>query len=944
MDDRDPSFSSDPKATPPDGGSLDHPTVSAGDLKTQAVNAVSGSAADGLPDIPGYRILRVLGEGGMGVVYEAEQADPRRKVALKVVRGGAFITEEMTRLFEREVSTLGRLNHPAIASIYEAGRTPSGQRFFAMEIVDGEPLNTALAGLGDDPRSRRLRLEMFIEICDAIEYAHQRGVIHRDLKPTNILVRRGGDTTTGSGSRVKVLDFGLARITDADVSLATMQTEVGKIQGTLAYMSPEQARGRPDEIDTRADIYSLGVILYELLTGIRPYDVNKAMIHEAVRVILEEEPVKLGSIARHLKGDIETIALKALEKDPARRYASVGALADDVRRHLTSQPILARPPSAAYQFRKLVVRHKAPFVFAGALFIVLIISTVTMAFLYQAQRRESRRAREAEGRATTINDFLVNDLLKAASPEVAQGRDVTVAEAMDGASRRVEGAFKGKPELEVPIRKTLGEVYTQLGKFSEAKRHLTAAAELSKATFGARDPRTLEIEEGFGGYYFELREFERAESIYRDVLQEYRRTLGPDDSKTLEVMSGLGNVTMESDTGEGVAEAVKVLREVLDRRRAVLGENDPMTVLALINFATALSSSDSSAADGALREACERARAVLGEKHPETLVVEMNYASWFFKQRRFEDATRMDRAVLTPVREVFGDRHPTTLILMYNLAGLLGVQSDRPWEAAPLLREVLTAQQGDQVAAMTMQTAASYTSLLVSLGRFVEADSVLANALSLAERTGNGPGGMGVYLRATLGWLYWNEGRLGEAERTMRRVVEERLSVNGPDHPFTMWNQAQLGAILAARGRRKDGERLARHALETVQEKSPTSRIALAVIHSCLGSVLLQAGRAREAEEQYREELKLREGGSQGWIAESESKIGECLLKQGRLSEAEPLIARTYPVLSRVRGKDHPARRDARRCVEELYRRMNMPEKATALLASPTLEDLAKGT
>ena len=336
----------------------------------------------------------------MGVVYAAEQLDPRREVAIKLIRGGQYVSDRQLRMFRRETQALAHLQHPSIAAMYEAGRTSDGHPFFAMEHVRGSGLGTYKKRLSleaaDHRANLRARLEIFLEVVGAVSYAHQRGVVHRDLKPSNIMVCESSGSGSSGRLRVKLLDFGLAKITDSDLHATTLVSASGQLVGTLAYMSPEQARGDVRHVDLRTDVYSLGAILYELLTDDIPIPVTGLPLPEAVRRICEDEPSRADSKHRSIGGDLDTIARKAMQKEPEHRYQSAAALGEDISRYLADLPILGRPPSASYQVRKLLSRYRLQATFLSSIFVLALASTVVTSILLQGQRRARREAEDAQ--------------------------------------------------------------------------------------------------------------------------------------------------------------------------------------------------------------------------------------------------------------------------------------------------------------------------------------------------------------------------------------------------------------------------------------------------------------------------------------------------------------------------------------------------------------------
>lgn len=484
--------------------------------------AATGSST--LPECIGrYRIIRLLGEGGMGSVYEAEQDSPRRRVALKILRAGAM-QPRMQQRFQREVEVLGRLQHPGIARIYDAGvaeESTSGGRtirvpFFAMELIRGSPITTFAQEKG---LSIRHRLMLLAEVCDAVHYGHQHGIVHRDLKPGNVLVGVSSvleakparpDGTPKSLPSPKIIDFGVARVIHADQALPTLATDAGQMIGTLAYMSPEQVGADPTKVDAHSDIYALGVIGYELLTDRMPYEVADKVAPEAARIIRDEEPSRMSSISRTFRGDIETIFAKALEKDPSRRYETAAALSADIRRFLQDEPIIARPPTFRYQLVKFARRHREFVAGLALVFLVLvagIVGTTVALFHALEQERaaslastaaataaanaktEAERAQAESRKAQRVSEVVQQVLSYARPGTPGGGRDVKVVEMLDKASDELLAQLADAPEIEMTLRRTLGQTYSRLGLDDTAQRHYARALELTAQIHG---PQTLE--------------------------------------------------------------------------------------------------------------------------------------------------------------------------------------------------------------------------------------------------------------------------------------------------------------------------------------------------------------------------------------------------------------------------------------------------------------------
>ncbi|MHC5002929.1 MAG: serine/threonine protein kinase [Planctomycetota bacterium] len=813
-----------------------------------------------------YHVRRVIDSGGMGTVYEAVQERPRRTVALKVIREG-LTSPSAARRFEYEAQILARLRHPGIAQVFDAGTdtdptTPGASMpYFAMEYIPDAVSITAHAS--KRALSTRDRLEMLADVCDAVHHGHQRGVIHRDLKPANILVDSAGCA--------KVIDFGVARATNADTTLATHRTDIGQLIGTLQYMSPEQCAGDPDDLDTRSDVYALGFVLYELLCAMLPYDVSTRSVPEAVRMIREDTPPRPSTHLRSLRGDVETIVLKAIEKDRQRRYQSAAELAADIRRYLNDEPIAARPPSAIYYVRKLARRHRP--LAAGVAVAVFALVGGASATSWQAIRAtraekdalrlasaERLQREEAERQAATvaaINDFLNNDLLASVSPSIALGREVTVREVFDAASRKIEGRFDDQHLVEASIRLTLGQMYLALGHASIALPHLRRSHEIREAQLGPSDEATLDSLNELGKALRQTARYDDAERAHERALAGRRELLGPSHRQTLfaerdlalvyvhqtrydeatsalehaldvaereyprdlelrlGLRSSLAHVLWE--TGELDA-AARAHSEVYESYRAMRGEDHPDTLHALINLgATHMMNARHDLAQPVIERALRHAPRVLGEEHQLTMVARNNLLWSQLHQGRYAEVIEPYEQLLGPMVARNGDDHHATIVLRSNL-GLAYVGVGRFEEALVQLERALDSSRRIMPEHWLEGAHLSrYGRALVGVGRVAEGEAAMIEARDMTADRLSPQDGRTLTAWRALASHFEATGQKERAVEELGAMLEVMLAHYGEEFRETLETMNEYGRLLWEIERIDDAMTWHRRAMEIRQ-------------------------------------------------------------------------------------------------------------------------------
>ena len=916
-----------------DDGFLSAPS---GEL-TESPDDPAASEAPG-PSIGPYRIIELLGEGGFGSVFLAEQSEPlRRQVALKIIKSGMDSRQVVAR-FEAERQALAQMDHPNIARVFDAGATDRGRPYLTMELVHGEPVTKYC---DREKMPVRQRLELFRDICSAVQHAHQKGIIHRDLKPSNVLV------TVSNGVAIpKVIDFGVAKAIAGHRTDKTQLTEVHQLIGTPAYMSPEQAELSGVDIDTRSDVYTLGVLLYELLTGVTPFAaglLRRAPFAEFQRVIRNEEPprpsarlrtladssvrVRLPSgprideagtpessvveiaksrrtepelLASTLRRDLDWIVLKCLEKDRARRYETVSALAEDIGRYLDHQPVSATPPSTGYKLRKFVRRNRGA-VLAGAVVAaaLVIAAGVSVAFgLSEARQRKAAvtaqtRAETAEAEAkaradeleqvarfqeeqlsgidaetmgTQLRAGLLKETRAAAqrselSPEetadrvdeletLIAGNDFTgmALETLDDnvfqpALAAIDAEFTDQPLIRARLLQTLANTLYELGLLNAANHPQEQALKIRREVLGDDHPDTLTSIAGMGLLLRAQGKTAEAEPYYREALDGRRRVLGDAHPQTLSSLHNMGALLQAQGK---LKEAEPFYREALEQRRRILGAEHPDTLTSLASAGYLLTAQGKwDEAEPYYRDALELRRRVLGDDDPHTLFAINNMGALLQTQLRFSEAEAMYKEALERRRRVLGDDHPDTLQSLNNLGNLL--QAEGKPEAEAYYREALERRRrvlGDEHP-HTLNSIGNLAALLASQGKLDEAEPLTIEALEQRRRLLGDDHPDTLISLNNMAKLREAQGRPAEAEAYYRQVLAGLRRALGDEHPYTFLTLGNLSSLLQAQGR-------ALEAIELLAEAEPPARHTASGGNALrLGRFLIELGHARVAAGQF---------------------------------------------------------------------------------------------
>ena len=703
-----------------------------------------------------YRLVKLLGEGGMGEVWLAEQNEPiHRAVALKLIKAG-MDTKTVVARFESERQALALMDHPNIARVFDGGSTPEGRPYFVMEFVPGIAINRYC---DKHELTLQQRLELFMDVCDGVQHAHQKAIIHRDLKPSNILVQeRDGKPVA------KIIDFGLAKAiataTSERAPEQTMLTQVGAVVGTPEYMSPEQIDCTEGGVDTRTDVYSLGVILYVLLTGVLPFEndslhgsspqeiVQKLRavdpprpstrvrsLGDVSKTLAESRKIEPRAFASRLSGELDWITMKALEKERSRRYGSVSEFSTDVLRYLKDEPVLAGPPSATYRARKFISRHRFGMAIAALVFVFLIVFATTIAIQARRIANERDRANREAATSKRVSDFMAN-MFRVPDPSEAKGNSVTAREILDKASKEIETGLASDPEVQARLMYAMGKTYDNLGLSTQALPLNQRSFEVRTRVLGPRDPDTLDALNAVGIDQYYQGRYADAEKTFGEVLRLRREVSGNEDRETLGAMA---NLSATYEVQGRYTEAETLQRELLATRTRKFGPEHADTLESMQLLANTLTNLHKDAeAEKLVRDGYEIQKRKLGPDHPDTLFAMANLAAFLNDAKRWEEARATYEEALPIQRKVLGDEHFMTVATEYSLAeimmseGKYAAAEKRFRELGPLDEKALGADHPHLI-----DHRDDLGIILAHEHKDKEAEKVLTDALHLAEKSKN---------------------------------------------------------------------------------------------------------------------------------------------------------------------------------------------------------------
>ena len=716
------------------------------DIKTKTLE----SGIEATQTIGHYRILEKIGEGGMGEVYRAEQTEPmRRTVALKVIKLGMDSKEVVAR-FESERQALALMDHPCIAKVFDAGLTDTGRPYFVMEFVKGIPITEYC-------NSHRLnndeRLELLVHVCRGIQHAHQKGIIHRDIKASNVIV-----TTLEDKPVPKIIDFGVAKAVSQRLTERTVFTEMGQLIGTPEYMSPEQADLTGVDIDTRTDVYSLGVLLYELIVGVLPFDsvsLREAGFEEIRRMLKEDEPLKpstrltspgfdsnvaadqrqtdISTLSRQLKVDLDWITMKAMAKDRTERYASASELAEDILRHLRNEPVLAGPPSAAYRIKKYVRRHRVGVAAAGFITLALVAGIVGTSLNLSRALKAERMAKEEAEATRQVSDFL-EDLFVVSDPGEAQGKTITAADILDKGAEKIETELASQPKIQSRLMETMGRVYRNMGLYDKAAPILEKTLTLKQSVYGEKHTEVADVLHT-QGILFELQgKYDEAETSFRRSIEIREDILGPEDLQVARSQNSLAIIFFHKGRYE---EAEPLLKESLAIKEKVLGPDHPNVGNTLLNLGVLYQYLDKKEeAESYLVRAVKIAEKTLGEDHPDLGTSYNNLGSLYESMGKYTEAKDCYIRTKAIWEKVLEPGHSDIGIILHNLGNLARNQKKftdaEPYYLKSL--KIFTQAFGENhayVAYSLREQAVLYR----EMERHEEAESLFEKALKIFEET-----------------------------------------------------------------------------------------------------------------------------------------------------------------------------------------------------------------